>query len=70
VVVQQTANNEMCPFGGDPNCTVALFPPLGGIPGARYPVFELQAVLTPTEDLRDGPILNRWEVSYTCLDNE
>ena len=70
-VVEQSAENEVCPFGGDPDCTAALFPLLGGIAGgARYPVFELQVVLTPTEDLRDGPVLNRWEVSYTCLDNE
>lgn len=69
-VVQESAENEMCPFGGDPDCTVALYPPLGGIPGARLPVFQLKAVLTPTSDLREASVLNRWEVSYTCLDHE
>jgi hypothetical protein len=69
-VINGSTGNELCALGGTPECTVALYPALGGIPEARFPVLELRAVLVPNSTKTAGAVLNSWEVTYTCLDDE
>ena len=53
-------------FGPAPNCPVALYPALGGIPNARYPYLELKITMDPASNEYKAPLLNDWEITYSC----
>jgi hypothetical protein len=58
-----------CPMsGGDAaTCPKVLYTILGGATGAASnDILDLQVTLTPTADQQIGPVLNSWQVTYSC----
>ncbi len=53
-------------FGPLPKCPIALFPALGGVPGARYDNLQLRITMDPASDEYKAPALNDWEITYSC----
>jgi hypothetical protein len=62
-----TDANERCPQGS--TCAIDVFAALGGKPQAHLPVLELEATLTPS-GAGDTAVLNDWQLSYSCRDDE
>ncbi len=68
-----TASNDLqtCGLGGPlPACPVSLYDALGGGPDSRLPFLELRATLSPSSSGLAKAILNRWQITYSCPDNE
>ena len=62
-----TSDPEVCSmFGPAPTCPIPLYPALGGIPNARYPYLELKITMDPASDEYKAPLLNDWEITYSC----
>ncbi|MBN2197380.1 MAG: VWA domain-containing protein [Polyangiaceae bacterium] len=64
-----TSALEICGLGGPlPDCPRSLYDLLGL--RAHDPFVELEASLEPSTTSLGGAVLNSWEMTYTCLDNE
>ena len=66
-----TSSLQVCGLGGPlPACPVSLYDALGAGPEARLPFLELRATLAPDSSGLSRAILNSWQITYSCPDNE
>ncbi len=65
---QSMPDTQVCALGS--GCEGDLFNALGGLPAAQRSVLELQVTLTPTSDLSSSSSLNKWEILYSCPDDQ
>ncbi len=63
----QTVCNTGGPAG---TCPVNLFTKLGGAPNALNQVLQLRITLNPTGDATQGPTVNSYQLSYSCVPAE
>ncbi len=61
---QASPDTQVCPLAGPAPCPLDLYTLLG-TPDARYPWLELEAILTPSPSTA-APILNDWQITYSC----
>jgi hypothetical protein len=59
-----------CAPGGAPGCPIDLYTALGGLPDAQRPVLELVMLLEPTSDGTQGPTVEHYTITYSCLETE
>ena len=59
-------NTQICPMAPNGTCPVDLFVKLG-LPEAHDQFLELIATLTPNSGNNAGPLVNNWEITYSCV---
>jgi hypothetical protein len=57
---------SVCKMSGPPPCPADLYTTLGGLPAVRGPVLELEVTLNPSSTSTQTPVLNNWQISYSC----
>jgi hypothetical protein len=60
-------DTQQCSVAGPSPCPIVFYSALGEIPSHRN-VLELVFTLNPSSDGTAGPIVNHWEVTYSCSD--
>jgi hypothetical protein len=64
-------DTQVCTMTGPlPDCPVDLFETLGGLPAAEGGALELCASLSPSSDTFQSPLLDSWQITYSCPPNE
>jgi len=61
---------QVCPMGGPAPCPVDLYNALSGLPNAQQQYLKLVADIVPTTDKLQTPVINNWQVTYSCPDTE
>ncbi|HZF47668.1 MAG TPA: hypothetical protein VE093_03400 [Polyangiaceae bacterium] len=63
-------NTEKCSVAGPAPCPISVFNALGGEPGASNEFLELRITLNPSANKTSLPVLNSWQVAYSCPPSE
>ena len=63
-------NVQVCPMGRPSPCPVDLYNALSGLPNAEQQYLKLVANIVPTSNQLQTPVLNNWQVTYSCPDSE
>ncbi len=67
-LAQLVPDTQMCWYGTGGGCPIDLYGALNAYPAAGWSFLELQVVLKPNGG-SDTPVLNNWQITYTCVDN-
>jgi hypothetical protein len=65
--VSAAEENEECYFAD--GCYLDLWDAVGGVPTVHHPYLEVRITLDPSAD-NQTPVLDSWEVTYSCPDGE
>lgn len=65
--VREGLQNEICLFAS--GCYLDVWEALKGVPAAHQPYLEVRITLRPSTD-NQSPLLNHWQLTYSCPDAE
>jgi hypothetical protein len=60
---------DVCPLSGPAPCPADVYKALG-IYDAKRPYLELEITVIPTSDNKQTPVVEDWQVTYSCPPNE
>lgn len=60
-------STESCSFVGPSPCPIDLYNALQPFSLDAAPLMELQALIVPTSDGSETPVLNNWSITYSCV---